>query len=66
MNYLHLNKGELESILEFLNKYPAESLTTLRWDSSSGIGTVLTAEVRTRINNDYVAVVKTITDQTSW
>ena len=66
MNYLHLNKTELESILEFLNKYPAEYLTTLRWDSSSGIGTVLTAEVRTRINNDYVAVVKTITDQTSW
>ena len=66
MNYLHLNKTELESILEFLNKYPAECLTTLRWDSSSGIGTVLTAEVRTRINNDYVAVVKTITDQTSW
>lgn len=66
MNYLHLNKAELESVLEFLNKYPLESLTTLRWDSSSGIGTVLTAEVRTRINDDYVAVVKTITDQTSW
>lgn len=66
MNYLHLNKAELESILEFLNKYPAEAMTTLRWDASSGIGMVLTAEVRTRINNDYVAVVKTITDQTSW
>lgn len=66
MNTLHLNKTELQEILEFVNKYPDVHMATLNWDSSSGIGKILTAEVRTRINNDYVAVVKTITDQTSW
>jgi len=66
MNQLHLNKTELQDILEFANKYPDVHMATLNWDSSSGIGKTLTAEIRTYIYDDYVSITKTITDQTSW
>jgi predicted DNA-binding protein (MmcQ/YjbR family) len=66
MNTLHLNKTELEDILEFVNKYPDVHMATLHWNSSSGIGKTLTAEIRTYLKDDYVSVTKTITEQTSW
>ena len=66
MNQLHLNKLELQDILEFVSKYSDVHMVQLNWDSSSGIGTTLTAEIRTYLKDDYVSITKTITDQTSW
>ena len=66
MNTLHLNKLELQEILEFANKYSDVHMVTLNWDSSSGIGKTLTAEIHTFLRDDYVTITKTITDQTSW
>ena len=66
MNTLHLNKTELQEILEFANKFPDVHMATLHWDSSSGIGKTLAVELRTYIYDDYVTITKTITDQTSW
>lgn len=66
MNTLHLNKLELQEILEFVSKYSDVHMVTLNWDSSSGIGKTLTAEIRTYLKDDYVSITKTITDQTSW
>ena len=66
MNTLHLNKLELQDILEFVSKYSDVHMVTLNWDSSSGIGKTLTAEIRTYLKDDYVSITKTITDNTSW
>lgn len=66
MNTLHLNKTELQDILEFANKYSDVHMVTLHWDSSSGIGKTLTVEIRTYLKDDYVSITKTITDSTSW
>jgi hypothetical protein len=66
MNQLHLNKTELKEILEFASKYSDVHMVTLHWDSSSGIGKTLQAELRTYIHDDYVTITKTITDYTSW
>ena len=66
MNQLHLNKIELQDILEFVSKYSDVHMATLNWDSASGIGKTLTVEIRTYLNDDYVSITKTITDQTSW
>ena len=66
MNQLHLNKLELQDILEFVSKYSDVHMATLNWDSSNGIGKTLTVEIRTYLNDDYVSITKTITDQTSW
>lgn len=66
MNTLHLNKLELQDILEFVSKYSDVHMATLNWDSGKGIGKTLTVEIRTFLNDDYVSITKTITDQTSW
>jgi hypothetical protein len=66
MNTLHLNKLELQEILEFANKYSDVHMATLHWDNTSGIGKTLRVELRTYINDDYVSIIKTITDNTSW
>jgi hypothetical protein len=66
MNQLHLNKTELQDILEFVDKYPDVHMATLNWDSGKGIGKTLTVEIRTFLRDDYVSIIKTITDQTSW
>ena len=66
MNQLHLNKLELQDILEFVSKYSDVHMATLNWDSSSGIGKTLTVEISTYLKDDYVSITKTITDQTSW
>jgi hypothetical protein len=66
MNTLHLNKTELEQITEFANKYSDVHMATLHWDTTKGIGKTLRVELRTYINDDYVSIIKTITDDTSW
>lgn len=60
------NRDELESILDFLNKYPDTICVEIDVESSSGIGRLITAKVQTFLHDDWVTVTKTITDQTSW
>lgn len=60
------NRDELESILDFLNKYPDTVCVEIDVESNSGIGRLITAQVQTFLHDDWVRVQKTITDQTSW
>ena len=60
------NRDELEAILEFLKKYPETICVEVDVESSSGIGRLITAQVQTFLNDDWVTITKTITDQTSW
>jgi hypothetical protein len=60
------NRDELEAILDFLNKYPDTICVEVNIESDNGIGRLITAQVQTFLNDDWVTVTKTITDQTSW
>jgi hypothetical protein len=53
-------------MLEFLDKYPEAMCVEVVVEAGNGIGRLVTAEVMTALNGDWVRVVKTITDQTSW
>ena len=59
-----VHKDDLIAILEFATKYPDADYVTVS-DSSSGIGLV-SASIRTVINEDPVIVIKQIVDESSW
>jgi hypothetical protein len=61
-----LHKDDLASIIEFANKYPDSDYITVSCDSSSGIGILVSASIRTVINEDPVIVIKQIVDESSW
>jgi hypothetical protein len=61
-----LHKDDLNAILEFANKYPDSDYITVSCDSSSGIGILVSASIRTVINEDPVIVIKQIVDESSW
>ena len=61
-----LHKDDLKAILEFANKYPDSDYITVSCDSSSGIGILVSASIRTVINEDPVIVIKQIVDESSW
>jgi hypothetical protein len=61
-----LHKDDLNAIIEFANKYPDSDYVTVSCDSSSGIGILVSASIRTVINEDPVIVIKQIVDESSW
>lgn len=61
-----LHKDDLIAILEFANKYPDSDYVTVSCDSSSGIGILVSASIRTVINEDPVIIIKQIVDESSW
>jgi hypothetical protein len=61
-----LHKDDLKAITEFANKYPDSDYITVSCDSSSGIGILVSASIRTVINEDPVIVIKQIVDESSW
>lgn len=60
------NRDELESILDFLKKYPDTICVEVDVESNNSIGRLITAKIQTFLHDDWVTVTKTITDQTSW
>ena len=47
---MYINKQDIEKILEVMNKFPDAESFALAQESSSGIGSVTTLTVRTRVN----------------
>ena len=66
MSEVVLHKDDLNAILEFANKYPDSDYVTVSCDSSSGIGILVSASIRTVINEDPVIIIKQIVDESSW
>lgn len=66
MSEVILHKDDLIAILEFANKYPDSDYVTVSCDSSSGIGILVSASIRTVINEDPVIIIKQIVDESSW
>ena len=61
-----LHRDDLVAILAFSNKYPESDYITVSVDSSSGIGSLVSASLRTVINEDAVIITKQIVDESSW
>ena len=66
MNTVHLHRDDVETILQFIKKYPEVEYVTITMDSSSGIGAIVNASINTVINGDVVTLVKHIVDESSW
>lgn len=66
MNIIHLHRDDLVAILQFSTKYPDQEYVTITSDSSSGIGSIVTASIKAPINGDFVTITKDIVDESSW
>jgi len=66
MNQISLHRDDVETILQFIKKYPEVEYVTVSYDSSSGIGSIIDASINTVINGDVVTLTKHIVDETSW
>lgn len=66
MNTISLHRDDVETILQFINKYPEVEYVTINADSSSGIGSIVDASINTVINSDVVTLTKHIVDESSW
>jgi len=66
MNTIHLHRDDVETILQFIKKYPEVEYVTVTSDTSSGIGSITNAAINTVINGDSVTLIKHIVDETSW
>ena len=66
MNTVSLHRDDVETILQFIKKYPEVEYVTINVDSSSGIGSIVDASINTVINGDSVTLVKHIVDESSW
>lgn len=66
MNKVHLHRDDVETILQFIKKYPEVEYVTVTSDSSSGIGAIIDASINTVINGDVVTLVKHVVDESSW
>jgi len=66
MNQISLHRDDVETILQFIKKYPEVEYVTVSYDSSSGIGSIIDASINTVINGDIVTLTKHIVDVTSW
>jgi hypothetical protein len=63
---IHLHRDDVESITQFISKYPDAEFVTITSDSSSGIGSLVKASVKTAINGDFVTITKDIVDESHW
>ena len=66
INTIHLHRDDVETILQFIQKYPEVEYVTVTSDTSSGIGSITDAAINTVINGDVVTLTKHIVDETSW
>jgi len=66
MNTVSLHRDDVETILQFIKKYPEVEYVTITSDSSSGIGSIIDASIGTVINGDLVTLTKHIVDESSW
>lgn len=66
MNKVSLHKEDIHEILKFVEKYTDSDYVTITVDSSSGIGSIVTASIPAVVNGDMVVVSKTIVDESSW
>jgi hypothetical protein len=66
INTIHLHRDDVETILQFINKYPDQEYITITSDSSSGIGSIVKASIKAPINGDWVTITKDIVDESSW
>ena len=66
MNTICLHRDDVETILQFVKKYPDVEYVTITSDSSSGIGSIVDASINTVINGDVVTLTKHIVDESSW
>lgn len=66
MHNVSLHRDDVETILQFIKKYPEVEYVTINVDSSSGIGSIVDASINTIINGDVVTLVKHIIDESSW
>ncbi len=65
-NHVIIHREDLEAIKKFADKHPSSDFITINVDSSSGIGSIVTATVTTTVEGDLVNVTKTIVDESSW
>lgn len=63
---IHLHRDDVETILQFIKKYPEAEYVTVTSDTSSGIGSITNASINTVINGDSVTLIKHIVDESSW
>jgi hypothetical protein len=61
-----LSRQELIDIQKFIEAFSDAPRVTIECDSSSGIGTILTASVDAPINNYDTTVTVSITDESDW
>lgn len=68
MSEISLHRDNFYIILQFIEKYdqPMSDFVTITVDSSSGIGSIVTASINAVINGDPVTITKTIMDESSW
>jgi hypothetical protein len=66
MNEVSLHRDDVITILQFINKYPDSEYVTVTSDSSSGIGSLIKANVKTILHGDFVTITKDIVDESGW
>ena len=66
MTTVHIHRYDVETMLQFIKKYPEVENVTVTSDTSSGIGSITDAAINTIINGDSVTLIKHIVDETSW
>ena len=66
INTIHFHRDDVETILQFIKKYPEVEYVTVTSDTSSGIGAITNASINTIINGDVVTLTKHIVDESSW
>lgn len=63
--YLHIE--DLEAIMDFMKKFGGAEIVEVEADSSSGIGTTVTARLHhVEVNGEKVTVSKVISDVENW
>ncbi len=63
--YLHIE--DLEAIMDFMKKFEGAEIVEVEADSSSGIGTIVTARLHhVEVNGERVTVSKVISDVENW
>lgn len=64
---MYLHKEDLEDILAFMAKFPEAEIVEVEADSSSGIGTTITARLHhVEVNGERVTVSRVISDVENW
>ncbi len=66
MNTISLHRDDVTAITLWHSKYPDSEYLTINVDSSSGIGSLVTASLVAMVNGDLVTITKTVVDEASW